>query len=150
MTGKQRKRFRVVENMGWLDRAIRVIIGTVLVTVPLTIITMKLPGMDEGAAVSGWLYAVMLLALYPFWTTAIGWDPFYQLFNVRTCGGSERNPCGTLPFELDAAAGRHPIPESDVVHSLETAHHPGEANKTGRHNQNESAAHNPPRRTAMK
>jgi hypothetical protein len=126
MTDKQTKRFHVVENLGWLDRVIRIMLGTVLVAVPFTIITMNAFRLDEGASISGWLYVVMLLALYPFWTSAIGWDPIYQLFNICSCGGTEKNPCGTLPYELDAAAGRHPIPDSEVVHSLGTAHHPGE------------------------
>jgi hypothetical protein len=129
MTDKQTKRTRVIENIGWLDRGIRIMIGTVLVAVPLTIMTIKAPGLEDGATVSGWLYVVMLLALYPFWTTAIGWDPIYSLFNIRSCGGSEKNPCGTLPYELDAAVGNRPIPDSDVVHSLETAHHPGEQSR---------------------
>jgi len=150
MNDKETTQFRIVENMGWPDRAIRIIVGTSLVAVPLTIITMKAPGLEDGATVSGWLYVVMLLALYPFWTTAIGWDPFYHLFNVCTCGESERNPCGTLPYELDAAAGHHPIPESDIVHSLETAHHPGEPSKAQQWAQKISSGHGAPQQPAMK
>ena len=148
MTDKQTKRIRVIENIGWIDRVIRIMLGTVLVAVPLTIITMKAPGLEDGATVSGWLYVVMLLALYPFWTTAIGWDPVYSLFKVRTCGGSEKNPCGTLPYELDAAVGHHPIPESDIVHSLDTAHHPGEKRRAQRQGRERGAGHDEPRRVA--
>ena len=148
MTDIQTRRFRVVENLGWLDRAIRLMVGTVLVAVPLTILTLKAPGLDDGTTVSGWLYAVMLLALYPFWTTTIGWDPLYDLFKVRSCGGSEKNPCGTLPYELDAAVGRHPIPESDIVHSLDTAHHPGEKSRAQRQGRERGAGHDEPRRVA--
>jgi hypothetical protein len=125
MTDKQTTRSGVVENLGWPDRGIRIMIGTALVAVPLTIIAIEGP-MNHGTTGAAWLYVALLLALYPFWTTAIGWDPVYSLFNVRTCGGSEKNPCGTLPYELDAAMGNKPIPESDIVHSLETAHHPGD------------------------
>lgn len=126
MADTQTMRSRIVENLGLIDRVIRIIVGTVMISVPLTIITINAPRIDEGVAISGWLYVILLLALYPFWTTAIGWDPVYNLFKICSCGGSEKNPCGTLPYELDAAVGRHPIPESDVIHSLETAHHPGQ------------------------
>ena len=129
MTDLHIKRSRIIENLGWPDRGIRIMIGTVMVAVPLTIITIKAPGLDLGASVSGWLYVAMLLGLYPFWTSVIGWDHVYNLFKIRTCGGSEKNPCGTLPYELDAAVGRRPIPESDVIHSLDTAHHPGEKSR---------------------
>jgi len=147
MTDEQTKRFRVIENLGWLDRVIRIMSGTALVAVPLTIITMNAFRLDEGASISGWLYVVMLLALYPFWTSAIGWDPLYQLFNICSCGGSDKNPCGTLPYELDAAAGRHPIPESDVVHSLGTAHHSREQGRT-RHQSRMGSATQDERRPA--
>lgn len=124
MNDTQTRRIRVVENLGWLDRGIRLVIGTALVVVPLTIITVNVPRIDLGvASLSGWLYVSILVAVYPFLTAALGWDPVYRLFNVRSCGGSERNPCGTLPYELDAAVGDHPIPDSTIEHSLRTAHH---------------------------
>jgi Inner membrane protein YgaP-like, transmembrane domain len=148
MTDRHTKRFNVIENLGWPDRAIRIMVGTALVAVPLTIITINAPRLDEGASISGWLYVVMLLALYPFWTTAIGWDPFYNLFKVRSCGGTEKNPCGTLPYELDAAVGRHPIPESDVMHSLGTAHHPGQKNRMRQQDRGAASARDEPRRAA--
>jgi hypothetical protein len=131
MIDARKNRFGIIENLGWPDRGIRIMIGTVLVAVPLTIIAIQGP-INHGASASAWLYVAMLAALYPFWTTAIGWDPLYQLFKVRSCGGSEKNPCGTLPYELDAAAGRHPIPDSDVIHSLGAAHHSGERNRERR------------------
>lgn len=124
MNDTQTKRFRVVENLGWPDRAIRLVIGTALVVVPLTIITVNIPRIDLGvASLSGWLYVSILVAVYPFLTTVLGWDPLYSLFKVCSCGGSDKNPCGTLPYELDAAVGHHPIPDSTIVHSLSTAHH---------------------------
>lgn len=128
MTDTLKQRAGVVENLGWPDRGIRIMLGTVLVAVPLTIIAIKGP-IIQGTSLSAWLYVAILAALYPFWTTAIGWDPIYQLFKVRSCGGSEKNPCGTLPYELDAAAGRHPIPDSNVIHSLGAAHHSGKMNR---------------------
>lgn len=123
MSKQNSGRLGVVQNLGWIDRVVRYIVGTALVAVPLTIIGMNIPMWTEGASVSGWLYVVMLIALYPFWTATVGWDPVYGLLNVRSCGGTETNPCGTLPYELDAAARRQPIPESDYQHNLATAHH---------------------------
>lgn len=131
MKNAQRKRSRVIQNLGWADRVVRIIIGTVLVVVPLTIIAVKGP-LSTGTSVSGWLYFSMLLALYPFLTSTFGWDPAYTLFKIRSCGDAEGNPCGTLPYELDAAVGRRPIPESEVIHSLGTAHHASDKNVPGR------------------
>jgi hypothetical protein len=129
MTDKLKKQFRIIENMGWLDRIIRMMMGTALLVVPIIILSMKAMRLDEGGSVSGWWYVAMLVSLYPFWTSSIGWDPVYKLFNVRTCGGSEKNPCGTFPYEVDAAVGHHPIPDSEVVHSLTAAHHAGNGRK---------------------
>jgi hypothetical protein len=129
MTNEQKKQFRIVENMGWLDRIIRMIVGTALLVVPIIILAMNAMRLDEGGSVSAWWYVAMLVALYPFWTSSIGWDPVYDLFNLRTCGGSEKNPCGSFPYEVDAAVGHHPIPDSVVVHSLTAAHHAGKDRK---------------------
>jgi hypothetical protein len=125
MTNVQKQQFRIIENIGWLDRIIRMIVGTALLVGPIIILSMHAMRLDEGGSVSAWWYVAMLVALYPFWTSSIGWDPVYGMFNVRTCGGSERNPCGTFPYEVDAAVGDHPIPDSEVVHSLSAAHHTG-------------------------
>ena len=120
MTNERKTQFRIIENMGWLDRIIRMIVGTAMLIVPIIVLAMNAMRLDEGGSVAGWWYVVMLVALYPFWTCSIGWDPIYSLFNVRTCGGSEKNPCGTFPYEVDAAVGHHPIPDSEVVHSRPT------------------------------
>ena len=131
MTHEQKKQFRIIENIGWLDRIIRMMVGTAMIVVPTIILAMNAMRLDEGSSVSGWWYVAMLLALYPFWTCSIGWDPVYGLLNVCTCGGSDKNPCGTFPYEVDAAVGHHPIPDSEVVHSLTAAHHAGKDRKGG-------------------
>jgi len=123
MTDEQKKPFRIIVNMGWLDRIFRMIVGTALLVVPIIFLTMHSIRLDEGGSVSAWWYVSMLASLYPFWTSTIGWDPVYSLVNVRTCGDSERNPCGTFPYEVDAALGDHPIPDSEIEHSLTAAHH---------------------------
>ena len=129
MTNEYKRQFRIIENIGWVDRLIRIVVGSVLLVVPIIILAMHAMRLDEGNAVSAWWYVAMLFALYPFWTSSIGWDPVYNLFNVRTCGGSEKNPCGSFPYEVDAAVGNHPIPDSEIVHNLAAAHHAGEGRK---------------------
>ena len=131
MTDEQKNQFRIIENVGWLDRIVRMMVGTALLVVPIIFLAMHAMRLDEGGTVSGWWYVAMLVALYPFWTSSIGWDPVYSLFNVRTCGGSDKNPCGSFPYEVDAAVGHHPIPDSEVVHSLTAAHHAGKDRKGG-------------------
>ena len=105
----------VVQNLGWLDRVIRVVIGVAFVSVPCYYLF-------SGQSASWYTY-LMLLAVYPLMTGMLGRDLLYDLFKVKSCGASERNQCGTFPYEIDAALGRHPIPDSDVEHSLERSHH---------------------------
>ncbi|MEJ2650559.1 MAG: DUF2892 domain-containing protein [Gammaproteobacteria bacterium] len=131
MTDEQKKPFRIIVNMGWLDRIFRMIVGTALLVVPMIVLGMHSIRLDEGGSVSAWWYVAMFVSLYPFWTSTIGWDPVYRLVNVRTCGDSERNPCGTFPYEVDAAIGDRPIPDSEIEHSLTAAHHAGKDRKGG-------------------
>ncbi|MGE0371184.1 MAG: DUF2892 domain-containing protein [Gammaproteobacteria bacterium] len=129
MNEKARKRPYIVQILGWKDRVARMILGAVMVAVPLTVITLNMPlWLDElGGApspVSPWHYVILLASLYPFTTAAWGWDPVYALFGLRTCDDrNSRNPCGTLPYQMDSALGRHPVPESDIEHSLDASHH---------------------------
>ena len=105
----------VVQNLGWLDRVIRVVIGIAFLSVPCYYL---FSGMS-----SPWYTYLMLLAVYPLMTGMLGRDLLYDLFSVKSCGTSERNQCGTFPYEIDAALGHHPIPDSEVEHSLERSHH---------------------------
>jgi hypothetical protein len=109
-------KFGVIQNVGWLDRLLRVIGGAILLAVPVSFILVNL----ENAS---WASYVVLVSVYPLLTGIIGWDPVYEIAKVKTCGMSERNPCGTFPFEVDAALGHHPIPRSDIEHSLENSRH---------------------------
>jgi hypothetical protein len=105
----------VIQNMGWLDRVVRVILGSVLLAFAISALG---PGTTPP-----WALYVALVSVYPLLTGIIGWDPIYEAVTVKTCGTSERNPCGTFPFEVDAALGHHPIPRNDVEHSLENSKH---------------------------
>jgi hypothetical protein len=114
--GNVRKALGVPQNLGWLDRVIRLVLGCALLGVPWILL-------GKQTTVASWHSYAMILSIYPFLTGILGWDPIYSLFGAKTCGTSERNPCGTLPYEVDAALGHHPIPDSDIEHSLKTSHH---------------------------
>ena len=106
----------VLQNLGWHDRVARVIIGAGMIAVPCYYII--------TAGTSNWyLVSIILLAVYPLLTGIIGVDQLYRFMGVKSCGTSERNQCGTFPFEVDAALGHHPIPRSDIEHSLESSSH---------------------------
>lgn len=108
----------VVQNMGLVDRAARFLIGGALVGVALDYYEMKHPPIGPG------LQLLMVgISVYPLMTAMIGWDPFYALFHVRSCSGSGRNQCGTLPYQVKAMIGRAPkYCEISDEHSLEACH----------------------------
>ena len=110
-------RLGAMQNLGWLDRVIRVLIGTVMLLYPLYLI------MTSEGAQEQWTMYSMLLSVYPWLTGILGFDPIYALFVVRTCDTSDRNRCGTFPYEIDAALGNRPIPKGEVERSLEDSHH---------------------------
>lgn len=106
-----------IQNVGLADRLIRFLSGVALMAYGFISIAL------EGSAV---MPAVAILAgIYPLMTASVGWDPFYQLFKVRTCtvaGG--RHQCGTLPYEVDAALGQNPKPARAYDHSYTATHRP--------------------------
>ena len=107
----------VIQNLGWLDRVLRFTVGAALLAMPCFLIVTGI--MD----VTWYLVGAMLLSVYPLLTSVIGIDQIYNFFHVKSCGGSDRNQCGTFPYEIDSALGNNPIPDSDVEHSLEHSHH---------------------------
>lgn len=111
------RRLRAVQNVGLMDRLIRAVIGAALVLYPMW-------DLQQGAMFS-WHGLAFLLSTYPMLTAILGWDPVYQLFEVRSCGQSRRNQCGTFPYEVDAAVGHRPIPDRShrYDHSLSSARH---------------------------
>jgi len=106
----------VVQNLGWLDRVIRTFVAAAMLAVPSYF-------MITQGMVNGWFFYLMLFSVYPALTAIVGYDILYEWIGTKSCGTSERNPCGTFPYEIDAALGRHPIPDSNLEHSLSTAHH---------------------------
>ena len=115
--GYSQQSLGVIQNLGWLDRVLRFVVGAVLLAFPCFMIA---SGVSE---VTWYLVGAMLLAVYPLLTSVIGIDQIYNFFQVKSCGGSGRNQCGTFPYEIDAALGNNPIPDSDIEHSLEHSRH---------------------------
>ena len=107
----------VMQNLGWFDRVLRFVLGSVLLALPCYLI---ISGSHE---VTWYLMGTILLSVYPLLTSIIGVDQIYNFFNMKSCGTSSRNQCGTFPFEIDAALGNNPIPDSDIEHSLEHSRH---------------------------
>jgi hypothetical protein len=115
----------VPENLGWLDRLLRFIAGTAFISVSATYLFLSTttPTWLNKSEPMNWPYILMIIAIYPFLTAILGRDPIYSFLGVRSCGNSPKNPCGSFPFELDAAMGNKPVPESEIEHSLSTSHH---------------------------
>lgn len=94
------EKWRVIENLGFMDRIIRMMAGVFLLApIILTVV--------QDKAV-GWELYTTLLSFYLLLTSMMGWDPFYAMSHTRSCGLSERSPCGTFEYEAKAAMGRHP------------------------------------------
>lgn len=115
-----RTRIGVIQNVSLIDRLLRFVLTAVLLAYPM-VATLVL-----GEMLSGWHAASWMLSAYVGMTAFVGWDPLYQLFGYKTCDGSERNQCGTLPYQVDAAMGNHPVPKRDFDHSLSGSRHPHE------------------------
>lgn len=106
-----------IQNLGLSDRMIRLIFSAVFLASP----AYHLALFDAHFALQHGV--LMLLSIYPGLTAFLGWDPFYQMAYTKSCGATERNQCGTLPYQVDAALGHHPIPNDDWDHSLAGSHH---------------------------
>jgi hypothetical protein len=111
-----RTKLRVVQNIGLMDRGVRLLIGILLLGGGV----MSMYMIDENS----WAPYAMLLSIYPLLTSGLGWDPLYTMFGFRTCTvESGRNQCGTLPYEVDARLGNKPIPDAEHDHSLTGSQH---------------------------
>lgn len=105
---------KVLQNLSWVDRSVRFVIGLALLFVPMLMLTMS-------SQEASWHIGAFIVSFYPILTALIGWDPVYQLFKVRSCGDSKENSCGTFPFQVASAMHKNPKPKSDLEHSLETS-----------------------------
>ncbi len=87
-----------VQNLGWLDRTLRTIIGFALITVVLMDIQLGIP--------LGWHAFLPIIAIYPLMTGMLGWDPLYATGHIKSCDTSSHNKCGTYPFEVESKMGK--------------------------------------------
>ena len=118
MEQETQKSYLGLQNLGWIDRMIRFTIAVAMVAAGLSYMYLVAPVWADTYSIANWPYWIILVALYPLLSAMTGMDPVYRLFGARTCGTSSRNPCGTLPYELEAAAGLKPIPRDNVDHSV--------------------------------
>jgi len=113
-----KSRINVVEqNLGMWDRIFRFILGCIMLAVPYYYMT------QTGKMVEAWYGWSMVISVYPFLTSIIGCDVLYNFFHVKSCDLSNRNRCGSFPFEVDAFLGHNPIPEDDTEHTLAHSRH---------------------------
>lgn len=115
-----RTRLGVVHNISLADRAMRAVATALLLAVPAIYIV------TYDGSYQWWHGVMWLLSIYFGLTALCGYDPFYRATGYKTCDLSDRNQCGTLPYQIDAALGNHPVPKKDFDHSLSGARHPQE------------------------
>jgi hypothetical protein len=118
-----RTRIGVIQNLSLIDRVLRGVLTALLLAWPMVDLLVV------GNVLNGWHAASWLISAYIGMTSFVGWDPLYNLFGYKSCDiGSDRNQCGTLPYQVDAALGHHPVPKRDFDHSLSGATHPDRKN----------------------
>jgi hypothetical protein len=89
-----------LQNIGIIDRTVRIIVGLAMVSVwlfyPITSLTL-------------WIALLPLLGVVPLLTGILGWCPVYAMFHTKSCGVDERNTCGTYPDQLNHLMQRKQI-----------------------------------------
>ncbi len=107
-----------IQNIGLVDRMVRFIVGAGLIGAMVFYYGMEHPVLNIASQVG-----LIILALYPLWTSSVGWDPFYAMFGICSGNDTGRNQCGTLPYQVKAAAGKAPkYCDIDDERSLEACH----------------------------
>ncbi len=107
-----------VQNLGWLDRTVRLIVGAALMAVALLEV-------GQGSPL-GWQAYLPIIAAYPLFSGLFGWDPLYAAGHIKSCDTSSHNKCGTYPFEVESAMGKDVTCNDDYDCSLsgnEKSHH---------------------------
>ncbi len=92
----------IIQNEGAVDRVVRNLIGWGLIGVAVV-------DLLRGSSFSWHGYAI-LIALYPLFTSMLGWDPIYQMMHARSCNVEGKdNRCGSFPYEVTSVVGKsHP------------------------------------------
>lgn len=109
-----------IQNIGFVDRVFRFVIGAGLVAVMVFYYEM-----ERGPVLNTYVQVLLVIfALYPLWTCTVGWDPVYAVFGIRSGNDKGRNQVGTFPYQVKAAFGTAPK-YSDVKEerSLEACHY---------------------------
>ena len=94
----------IVQNESLVDRSLRVLLGVIMLAVPCYLLVTNSAANHIGLSLSMLLsiYQVGYHTIYPILSGVFGVDPFYYLFNKKSCDLSERNRCGTLPSQFNA------------------------------------------------
>src|SRR3569833_645809 len=88
------KRLKRQENLGVIDRTLRLLFGFSLIVSLIVNINVF-----STAIMSGLPFAVVAM-FYLLLTSMMGWDPFNALVSKKSCGGSGWNSCGSYPHQL--------------------------------------------------
>ena len=80
-----------LQNIGLIDRGVRVLVGAGLIGVWL---------FYPMETVNLWFAALPLFGVLPLLSGILGWCPVYALFQTKSCGMDERNVCSTAPDQL--------------------------------------------------
>lgn len=107
--------FGAIQNMGWLDRALRFLIGIALIVYVLMIVS-------NNSTLGNYIY-LPIIAIYPLMTAILGWDPLYHLGHVRSCQTDGHNACGSFPYEVASAVGKKPECHDGYDCSLTSSEH---------------------------
>ncbi len=109
-----------IENIGLVDRVIRLLIGAALIGTSYYYVA----HLNQVAGVwDMWGTYAILFAIYPLMTAMLGWDPLYSLFRVRTCSDAGRHQSGSMPYQIVTMFGHTPkYTESNRERSLGSTH----------------------------
>ena len=113
----------VLQNMSWLDRAVRFVIGIVMLFLPLV-------WLMETTNEATWHVYSIIASIYPLLSSILGIDPIYKMFKFRSCGTSKENACGTFPFQVASIFNKKPVPKTHKEHSLEASEFKDSARST--------------------
>ncbi|KPJ96341.1 MAG: hypothetical protein AMJ55_02220 [Gammaproteobacteria bacterium SG8_15] len=80
-----------LQNIGAIDRTIRIIVGMALISVWFVV---------DITSVNMGLVLLPLIGIVPLLSGIIGWCPINAMFKTRSCGTDSHNTCGTLPYQF--------------------------------------------------
>lgn len=94
--------FYAIRNVGYIDRAIRLALGTAAIIITLA---------TQNTGPLGWEAIIPLLAVYPILTGLVGYDVFYAWLQIDTSRSSVFSDAKVVD------ALNHMIPENTAVNS---------------------------------